>query len=55
MKTTSELAEVIKRIDPDFQIESLEDEMKIELFIVAFKKFTLTELEKKLGGNRFNL
>jgi len=55
MKTSLELTEVVERIDPDFKIESLEDEMKMELLIVAFKKFNLTELEEKLGGNRFNL
>jgi chromosome segregation ATPase len=35
--------------------ESLEDEMKVELFAVAAKKFTLVQLEEKLGGNRFQL
>jgi predicted nucleic acid-binding Zn-ribbon protein len=34
---------------------TLEDEMKIELFAVAAKKFTLVQLEEKLGGNRFQL
>lgn len=37
------------------QIESLEDQMKSELLSIAFKKFTLTELEEKLGGNKFTL
>jgi len=34
---------------------TLDDEMKIELFAVAAKKYTLTQLEEKLGGNRFQL
>ena len=34
---------------------TLEDQMKSELFIVAAKKFTLVQLEEKLGGNRFQL
>jgi predicted nucleic acid-binding Zn-ribbon protein len=34
---------------------TLDDEMKIELFEVAAKKFTLTQLEEKLGGNKFQL
>jgi chromosome segregation ATPase len=34
---------------------TLEDEMKVELFAVAAKKFTLVQLEEKLGGNRFQL
>jgi hypothetical protein len=42
-------------LDDFFLVESLEDQMKVELLSVAFEKFTLTELEEKLGGNRFNL
>jgi peptidoglycan hydrolase CwlO-like protein len=34
---------------------TLDDEMKVELFAAAAKKFTLTQLEEKLGGNRFQL
>jgi polyhydroxyalkanoate synthesis regulator phasin len=34
---------------------TLDDEMKIELFEVAAKKFTLMQLEEKLGGNKFQL
>lgn len=34
---------------------TLEDEMKAELFAVVAKKFTLVQLEEKLGGNRFQL
>lgn len=37
-----------------FDINSLEDEMKVELFQAAMKKYTLVELEEKLG-NRFEL
>lgn len=38
-----------------FPVESLEDQMKVELLSVAFKKFTISELEEKLGGNKFTL
>lgn len=34
---------------------SLEDVMKDELLEVAASKFTLAELEQKLGGNKFQL
>ena len=34
---------------------TLEDEMKAELWQVVSKKFTLVQLEEKLGGNRFQL
>jgi hypothetical protein len=37
-----------------FVIESLEDEMKVELFQAAMKKYTLVQLEEKLG-NKFEL
>jgi hypothetical protein len=37
-----------------FDVQSLEDEMKIELFQAAMKKYTLVQLEEKLG-NRFEL
>jgi len=37
-----------------FCVESLEDEMKLELFQAAMKKYTLVQLEEKLG-NRFEL
>jgi|688.fasta_scaffold161645_6 hypothetical protein len=39
----------------EFVIETLEDEMKMDLLVVAFKKFTLDELEEKLGGNKFTI
>jgi len=38
-----------------FPVESLEDQMKVELLSIAFEKFTLSELEEKLGGNKFTL
>lgn len=34
---------------------NLEDVMKDELLEVAASKFTLAELEQKLGGNKFQL
>lgn len=37
-----------------FDVNSLEDEMKVELFQAAMKKYTLVQLEEKLG-NRFEL
>ena len=37
-----------------FHIKTLEDEMKIELLQAAMKKYSLVELEKKLG-NKFEL
>lgn len=37
-----------------FCVESLEDQMKLELFQAAMKKYTLVQLEEKLG-NRFEL
>ena len=37
-----------------FDVESLEDEMKLELFQAAMKKYTLVQLEEKLG-NKFEL
>lgn len=37
-----------------FSVESLEDQMKLELFQAAMKKYTLVQLEEKLG-NRFEL
>ncbi len=38
----------------DISVKSLEDEMKIELLFLAYKKFSLSELENKLG-NSFSL
>ena len=37
-----------------FSVESLEDQMKLELFQAAMKKYTLVQLEEKLG-NQFEL
>jgi hypothetical protein len=37
-----------------FHVASLEDEMKIELFQAAMQKYTLVQLEEKLG-NKFQL
>jgi predicted RNase H-like nuclease (RuvC/YqgF family) len=34
---------------------SLDDVMKLELWQVAKNKFTLTQLEEKFGGNRFQI
>jgi|LakMenEpi03Aug12_release.lakeMendotaPanAssembly.Ray.scaffolds.fasta_scaffold6824941_1 hypothetical protein len=53
--TTYDLAEALHKMDPDFKIETLEDEMKMELLIVAFNKFTLEQLEEKLGGTKYSL
>lgn len=40
--------------DP-FNCNSIDDQMKMELLIAAMKKYTLTELEERLGGNKFQL
>lgn len=37
------------------EISNLEEEQKAELLVIAHKKFTLAELEEKLGGNSFTL
>ena len=37
------------------EIKTLEEQMKLELLFEAYKKFTLSELEEKLGGNKFNI
>lgn len=37
------------------EITTLEEQMKLELLFEAYKKFTLSELERKLGGNKFNI
>lgn len=36
-------------------VTTLEDQMKVELLFEAYKKFSLEELESKLGGNKFFL
>jgi hypothetical protein len=52
---TEELSRVLSNIEENIKIETLEEVMKIELLLVAFKKFTLTELEEKLGGTKYSL
>lgn len=57
-KLEDEIEELEKKLDSAGIIgekSTLEDEMKVELFAVAAKKFTLVQLEEKLGGNRFQL
>lgn len=44
----------LKEKNDVFENKSLEDEMKIELFQAAMKKYTLVQLEERLG-NRFQL
>lgn len=39
----------------EFPVTNLEEEMKVELLQVLFNKYSLTELEQKLGGNKFTL
>jgi len=57
---TKEVKELERKIDlleektEMFGVKSLEDEMKVELFQAAMKKYTLTQLEEKLG-NKFEL
>jgi len=57
---TKEVKELESKIDlleektEMFGVKSLEDEMKVELFQAAMKKYTLTQLEEKLG-NKFEL
>ena len=50
-----ELEDKIEKSGIILEKSTLEDEMKVELFAVAAKKFTLVQLEEKLGGNRFQL
>jgi translation initiation factor 2B subunit (eIF-2B alpha/beta/delta family) len=38
-----------------FETKTLEDEQKAELLHIAFYKYSLKELEKRLGGNSFEL
>lgn len=53
--TIEELEDKIEKSGIVLNKSTLEDEMKVELFVVAAKKFTLVQLEEKLGGNRFQL
>jgi len=46
--------EKLERKNELFDVQSLEDEMKVELFQAAMKKYTLVQLEEKLG-NKFEL
>lgn len=54
-QTLSENTDFQKDFQKEFVIKTLEDEMKVDLLAVAFKKFTLDELEEKLGGNKFTI
>jgi hypothetical protein len=52
------LEEEIEKLEDqaqEFPIQTLEDEMKVELLQVLFNKYSLRELEEKLGGNKFTL
>jgi|LauGreDrversion4_2_1035121.scaffolds.fasta_scaffold227461_3 hypothetical protein len=40
-------------IEEELENLTLEEQMKLELLFEAYNKFSLTELEEKLGGNRF--
>lgn len=53
--TIEELEDKIEKSGIVLNKSTLEDEMKVELLAVAAKKFTLVQLEEKLGGNRFQL
>ena len=46
--------EVLQEKHMPFKIETLDDEMKMEVLQGAMKKYTLLELEKRLG-NKFDL
>jgi hypothetical protein len=39
----------------ELEVLTLEEKMKLELLFEAYKKFSLSELEEKLGGNKFTL
>ena len=54
-QTLSENTDLQKDFQNEFVIKTLEDEMKFDLLAVAFNKFTLDELEEKLGGNKFTI
>lgn len=45
----------LEELQDPFDCNSVDDQMKMELLIVAMKKYTLTELEERLGGNKFQL
>ena len=52
------LEEEIEKLEDqaqEFPIQTLEDEMKVELLQVLFNQYSLRELEEKIGGNKFTL
>jgi len=55
MDYTFESSDLENEIEPKFSVHTLEDELKVELLAVAFKKFTLAQLEEKLEGNSHTL
>ena len=54
IKSLESKIEVLEEKSERFDVKSLEDEMKVELFQAAMKKYTLIQLEEKLG-NKFEL
>ena len=54
VKSLESAIENLEKKNELFEVQSLEDEMKVELFQAAMKKYTLVQLEEKLG-NRFEL
>jgi hypothetical protein len=54
VKSLESKIEDLEKKNELFDVQSLEDEMKVELFQAAMKKYTLTQLEEKLG-NKFQL
>ena len=54
VKSLESAIENLEKKNELFDVQSLEDEMKVELFQAAMKKYTLVQLEEKLG-NRFEL
>jgi archaellum component FlaC len=52
-KLESWIEDIREKLNP-FKCETLEEEMKVELFQAAMKKYTLVQLEEKLG-NKFDL
>jgi len=55
MDYTFEPLDIEKETEPLFPIRTLEDQLKVELLSIAFKKFTIGQLEEKLGGNSHTL
>ena len=54
VKSLESAIENLEKKNELFDVQSLEDVMKVELFQAAMKKYTLVQLEEKLG-NRFEL